>query len=376
MKGRHCMAYSILLYDPIRTVSNMGEKYKHNDRLYDVKNADPQRTHLNEYLVSTNGKSYERVYKDTYEYLRVSGSQKRKVKSGAIIGFEIMIRFSKEVYSQKWEDENGKFDEEGWKKESLRWLHETFNPPDNIFMFDDASGQTQTGFTDNVKAAVVHYDEVYPHIHAFIIPVDDKGKINANYYVNRETWREWHDSFNETMKQFHLLPGEKYSVATPEQHARYQNEIVKAVSPGLPDVMEGETAREYKERAERTFIREKCQHRDDVVKMNQAVVKAKSHETIAVTKADALKKEINSSRLFFKQAIGKETPSEDEMRRVIISVKEVRDMEKMLDEYPDQEFAGTIRNGLEEIQMWYHRKEEKEKRKNRQEKEGPLFKTI
>lgn len=363
------MAYSILRYEPIYTKSDMGQRYMHNVRRYNVKNADPEKTGLNEQLISTNGMSFERIYRDTVNELTLQGSQKRKIRRDAILGFEIIIRYSREVYAEEWEKENGKFDEEGWKQASLEWLDRSFNPEGHRFVYTDKEGNEKTGRTGNVKSAVVHYDEGSPHIHAFIVPVDDKGKLNASFYLERGPWHRWHDSFNEKMKQFHLMPGEKYSVATPEQHAKYQNEIVRAVSPGLPDVRDGESAEEYKKRAERVFVREKCHHRDDVVKMNQKVVKAKSHETIAEKKAEGLKEEVFAARSFFKAAIGKEAPSDSEIRSLVREIRDSRKLDRGLGEYPDREFADSIRKGLDDIMHWYGREEEKAERKKEKGRE-------
>lgn len=60
----------------------------------------------------------------------------------------------------------GNVDIEAWCKDNIEWLEKHF------------------GGADNVVSAILHLDERTPHIHAIVISLDEKGKLNYTKYLS------------------------------------------------------------------------------------------------------------------------------------------------------------------------------------------------
>lgn len=155
------MGYAIMITDKIKTMGTMTSKYNHNERIAEMTHIIPELTYLNEELVSLpkeNGAEigYAKAWEDRIKDLPYY--QKHDVRKNAVLGYEVMMAFS--------QDGNENIDIDTWKKNSIKWLHDTFDKaPDG---------------KSNVLHAVLHMDETAgPHIHAFIVPIDENGRLNA-----------------------------------------------------------------------------------------------------------------------------------------------------------------------------------------------------
>lgn len=75
--------------------------------------------------------------------------------------------------------------------------------------------------------AVMHNDEMTPHIAAYAVPPDPDGKLNAKYHLGGNRWRlsEYQDEFAEVMEPLGLERGIKGGTASHEKISRYYGKI-------------------------------------------------------------------------------------------------------------------------------------------------------
>lgn len=227
------MGYSFMTLEKIKNTRQMGGKYKHNYREIDVSNADPDKKDLNEELVSLGGKTYKQAFDE--RMAKLGYGTDKKIRSNAVLGFEVVTTFSRE--------EADHIDFEKWKENNVKWLRQAFNAKPEKY-------------GDNVMSVVYHADEPgNVHCHAFIIPIDDKGKLNARYYVHsRQKMIDLQDSYGKLMKKEHNLNrGVHGSKATHQDIKRYYTALNKTLGQELPAIKEQESILEYRQRANEIY---------------------------------------------------------------------------------------------------------------------------
>lgn len=359
------MGYAIPRIAKLKSTKDMSDAYNHNMRLFHVLNADPSRTKDNEDLVDElNGRSYQDMFDDQIRYMDMVGINKRKIRKDAVRGMEIMLSFSHE-------DLEG-MDLEGWKKANVEWLEKMFNPPNNEIRYTDPeTGEEVVEKVNNVKSVVVHNDETTPHIHAFVIPLDPRGQLNSHYYIGgRQKLVEMHDLYAEAMKPFGLERGEKHSVATHQQTSKYYNKLIEAVEAELPTPEKDEPVEDYRKRANDVYQTAKVHHRNEVVKLEQKIVKAESKATDSRIE---LAKERHSHRRTIKK-LAKALDSEDReltpelLRESERAITEHRRFEEAVEEYPDREMAMEAERLYREMVEWQRKREEHIRREEKAKK--------
>ena len=143
-----------------------------------------------------------------------------------MLAYSVCLRFSHEMA--------GEIDLEEWTKRSMEWLHQTF----------DHAGDGKS----NVISAVLHMDESTPHIHAVIVPIDERGRLNASRYTDgSRVFSEMHTSYAKTLEGLGLERGVKGSQAKETDIRKFYGEFQNYMTP--PEPLENETAEEYRERA-------------------------------------------------------------------------------------------------------------------------------
>ncbi len=235
------MAYAIMRIEKIKSRREMNSRYKHNFREYDVANANPSLSSNNREPIDMFGKTYERVFDDEIARMRMEGAITSNIRKDAVLGYEVMLTYSRDKMDM---------DIDEWVEKNVEWLQRTFNPKDNRIIIDD----TKEAYSNNVKSVVVHMDESTPHIHAFVVPIDDKGRLNAKFYTgDRIKLQNLQTEYSRYMSGFSLERGQEKSVTHHQDVTRYYNNLKKAVDARLPDVRERETAEEYKQRADEAY---------------------------------------------------------------------------------------------------------------------------
>ena len=347
-------AYAVITIRKLKTTKQLVDCFKHNERIYNTTNADPFKRHLNQYVKDLNGKTYVDAYNDTISEMNIIGAYNKKPRSDAVKGMEIIMRYSKEA--------DGELDVEKWIEECEKYLRKTFNPPDQMVTYTDENGEVKTHKIDNLKYMVVHYDEGLPHIHAFVTTIDDRGHPNANYYTGgKKKMRDIQSSYGEAMRPLGLERGEYKSIATPEEPKRYYRNVTKSSRAELSDVQEGESAEQYRKRANVEFQDEKLHHLSEIVRMKQEKVQALSEQQKYFdTKHESL---LAQSKLLWKlkKALGMKQLTEDDIERVANAYSEKKILDEAIEKHPDPKVKEYFSNFVQKF-----KKKEKKRRKNQE----------
>ena len=364
------MGYAICRIEKVKSSKELSDRYNHNMRIFDVHNADPLLSSQNVELVDQlHGRSYEDIYTDTIRHLQMTGAITKEVRKDAVKGFEVLLCFSHE-------DAAG-INLNEWANRSVEWLREQFNPPGGMISYTNKDGQKITEPVDNVKSVVLHMDEATPHIHAFIVPIDEHGHLNAKSYTNgRGAMSRLQDAYAKAMEPFGLWRGERHSKASPAQRSAYYNRLLQAVESSLPEPLPGESVQDYYKRADDVHKTAMVHQRDDVVKAERKIAKKESalfDRTVDVTGREAKlieeryhyemehgKKEILLDKLA--DTIGEPDLSEGSLKRVGRDVAELKAFKEALENHPDRKKAMSVKCSYNEMLNWQKRHKIRQKK--------------
>lgn len=353
------MGYAILRTSKIKSAKDIVQRYNHDYRIYRVANADPSvTTNIYDAVDTLNGRSYLDIYEDTVRELRMEGAIDRAVRSDAVKGIDVFLSFSRE------DRERINLDE--WVRANVAWLRKEFNPPEQMITYTDPeTGEERQRQIDNVKSVVVHMDEETPHIHAFIVPIDERGHLNAKRYMSdRQSLVDRQDRYAMEMEAFGLDRGERHSVATHIQRSEFYARMLNAVEAQLPSPIPGESAMEYRERANDVYRTQQSNHLEELFEKDREIVVAKSSvyeererleaERLELEKRD---RELSRKEEKWKDAIGEDTSDpafERELRR---QIRAHRQFTQAIEEHPDREMADRMKAEYEEMIAWQRRRE-------------------
>jgi hypothetical protein len=178
------MAFAIVRTAKLKTAGNLGGLNNHLERKMEVPNADQELSHLNRRKAGTGD-----LAKDVATRLQAAGIE--KPRKNAVLAIEHLMTASPEAFPfRKAKTPSGspvayglvgaKEDTARWQafeKNCIKWLKERYG-------------------VANVVNFTVHLDEQTPHIHAVVVPLDAKGKLNCRHYLGgREKLRDLQDSF-------------------------------------------------------------------------------------------------------------------------------------------------------------------------------------
>ena len=147
--GGEVMAYAILRTAKLKSFGEIGGSLSHNYRTRPTPNANPIRTPDNAHSSPTPD-------------LVMSGIKQRlpeKTRSNAVLCVEYLVTASPEWSG--WQDQKQEAD---FFKRSLEWLEHKHGK-------------------ENVIATSIHRDETTPHLVAYVVPIDQKGKLNARSFL-------------------------------------------------------------------------------------------------------------------------------------------------------------------------------------------------
>lgn len=150
-------------------------------------------------------------------YLRIGNNGGKKIRTDAVLCVEVMLTASPEFFRPDDHGKAGKWNAdqlEQWKQENLKWLKETFG--------------------DCIVRAELHLDESTPHIHAYLVPLDDLGKLNCKkLFGDRKKLSDFQDSYAKAMAPLGLERGIKGSRATHTQVKDYYAAVAKELDESL-----------------------------------------------------------------------------------------------------------------------------------------------
>lgn len=163
------------------------------------------------------------------------GSQ--KIRSNAVIAVEMLLSASASYFRPNAPDEAGTYE-----KQRL----------DN---FVEASvNLLDSSWRERVVRAELHLDEITPHIHAYIVPLDERGKLNCRaLFGGRIKLSQLQDSFANAVTHLGISRGIKGSKATYTTLKKYyaavnQDSQLINLERFLPKAQVHETSEEYRQR--------------------------------------------------------------------------------------------------------------------------------
>lgn len=142
------MSYAILRTAKLKSMGEIGGSLAHTFRTRETPNADSERGHLNEHGAG-----------DTPDSIKAALAARlpEKRRSDAVLCVEYFIGASPEHFA------NGQ-DGSAYFSDAVAWL------------------KARHG-AENVVATAVHRDETSPHLVAYVVPLDDQGKLNAKTFL-------------------------------------------------------------------------------------------------------------------------------------------------------------------------------------------------
>ena len=185
------MNYAILRTAKLKTMGNIGGSLAHSYRTIETPNADPNLTPKNHHSVATP-EGVKQAIKDCLP---------EKRRSDAVLCIEYLITASPE-----WEGW-GKSQEVEFFKRSAQWLI-------------DQHGE------ENIAGMSIHRDISTPHLVAYVVPIDQKGKLNCkNFLGGRAKLNKMQTDFANKVADLGLMRGKEGSKAKHTSIKEYYHDI-------------------------------------------------------------------------------------------------------------------------------------------------------
>lgn len=187
------MGFCILRVEKIKSVTKGNSRMKHNRREIECPTANTSKKNV---TVICNEQSMENAKKTFREIFRKM-TEGQKIRKNAVHAVEVLMTFSPGSIKPENETE--------WAKSSIHWLAKTL------------------GGYNNIIDAQIHRDEKTTHIHAIVIPIDEKGKLNARAFLGgtRDKMSDIQTSYGKEMERFGLERGISKKI-TKAQHKTSQ----------------------------------------------------------------------------------------------------------------------------------------------------------
>ena len=194
------MAYAIYRTEKLKSFGEIGGSLSHTYRTRPTPNADENKQHLNKHIFET--------YNQCFDALKSAIPEKRR--SNAVLCIEHLI-----TASPNWEGWGTKKEEEFFKK-SLEFLNKKYGK-------------------ENVIACSIHRDETTPHLIVYVVPIDEKGGLNAKKWLGgRSKLSQTQTEFANHVKELGLERGLENSKARHKTLKKYYA-VVNEPTPKLEE---------------------------------------------------------------------------------------------------------------------------------------------
>ena len=187
------MSFAIYRTAKLKSFGEIGGSLSHTYRTRPTPNADENKQHLNKHIFET--------YNQCFDALKNAIPEKRR--SNAVLCIEHLI-----TASPTWSGWGTKKEEEFFKK-SLEFLNKKYGK-------------------ENVIACSIHRDETTPHLIVYVVPIDEKGGLNAKKWLGgRSKLSQTQTEFANEVKHLGLERGLENSKARHKTIKEFYAEIEK-----------------------------------------------------------------------------------------------------------------------------------------------------
>ena len=205
-------AFAVLRIQKLKSWGDIAGAGKHNQRERDTPNADAARTGQNRLLVGDAAANSVDTIKEAI------GGQ--RIRSNAVLGVELLLSASPEYFRPSAPQQAGTYDTdrlEAWSQATTKWLNEQYG--------------------SRVIKATLHLDEATPHIHALLVPLDDKGKLNcrALFGGTRHTLSALQTNYAQAVAPLGIGRGIANSRAQHQKVSQYYTLTQGQAIPPMPE---------------------------------------------------------------------------------------------------------------------------------------------
>ena len=184
-----------------KSISSIKTREKHTYRLEETPNADPAKLLKNKLLYGVEG--YGAEIENKLKKYEESG---KNIRTNAVLAIEYLLTASPEFF-----DEGPKNERDDRLK---KWCEAQID-----FMKKEHGAK-------NIACMYLHLDEKTPHIEAFVVPIDPKGKLNCRHFLGaRNALSVLQTRYATHNKGFGLQRGAKGSRATHQQVQKFYDQI-------------------------------------------------------------------------------------------------------------------------------------------------------
>ena len=149
---RERMGYAILRVQKLKDKGSIRRSLKHSFRAQDTPNADPERTPDNSHVFAD---SVDSAMNNITKRL----DTQKKIRKNAVLAVEYLVTGSPESVQGK-----TRAQQDDYFQDAIHWLKEKHG-------------------ADNVVYAGVHRDEQTPHLYAYVVPIDERDKLNCRAFL-------------------------------------------------------------------------------------------------------------------------------------------------------------------------------------------------
>ncbi|MDF5728912.1 MAG: MobV family relaxase [Rhizonema sp. PD38] len=229
------MAYTVCRIQKIKDWGTLASSELHTTRERNTPNADPAIHNIR--LIG------EKSDPDLVTMFKAKiGNQ--KIRSNAVLGVEFVLSASAEYFRPDDPSIAGTYNQErldDFAFFTTKWLKQSWG--------------------DRIVRCELHLDEVTPHIHAYLVPLDERGKLNcrALFGGTRERLSELQDSFAAAVAPLGIERGIKGSTAKHTKIKEYYASVNRQslnldLEQTLPTATQTESAIAYRERVKVSLL--------------------------------------------------------------------------------------------------------------------------
>lgn len=205
--------FAVCRIQKIKSWASLINSAMHVARAHEIENADLSIKNVS-LIDGTDGKDIKEMF------LEKIGTQ--KIRSNAVLAIEMLLTASPQYFRPDNPDQAGFYIQErvdNFAAACTDWL--------------------LTRYYGKVVQATMHLDESTPHIHAYIVPLDNRGKLNAKgLFHGRHKLSELLDSFARAVEHLGIKRGVKGSKAKHLDIKKYYAAVnCKSLHINLDDVL-------------------------------------------------------------------------------------------------------------------------------------------
>jgi hypothetical protein len=187
--------------------TGVGEHIDRIGRHEKPKNADPERTHLNEQLIEPRSKN---LTNDINARIKEGYTKKKEIRKDAVKSVRIILSGS---HDRMKEIENNPKEFKAWKEANLKFMSDRFGK-------------------ENIVRMTLHRDETTPHFHCVVVPVTFDGGLSAKkMFGGPQGLAQLQTDYARAMEGFGLSRGKENSTAKHTDISEYYGRVNKQEKP-------------------------------------------------------------------------------------------------------------------------------------------------